>query len=644
MRLTRATVTAFGIAAFAVAAPLGGLPVSVSDAVGTTGSVSGTVVGSGGQQLGGIMVILWNPSFEIAGTAQTLFNGSYTVAGVAPGSYTVEYEDSGASSSPNVQAQFYNNTQVFSAATTISVAAGQTVSLNPQTMQAGGEIKLRVLGPDGGVIPGLSVQIEPAAGVTSYQRLTDSGYSDGSPDSNGDVDFQGLLPIGYTLNYELCPNSSCHFVGAYRDQPLGASPTSVVPAGGQITSLTDVFDLSSLVTTTTTLSVCPTNPTAGQPVTFTMSVTASDGSVPQGLALVDAGSTITFNGSLDATGAASFTTSALPVGTTHIYATYDGGGALPGSAASITVTEGPASGSGASSSCGSGVARLAGVDRLGTAVATSKAEFPSSRAGAVVLARADEYADALVGAPLAAAKDAPLLLTSGALLPSITEAELTRVLPGGGTVYLLGGPSAIPTSVASQLTTMGYQTVRLAGNTRDATAIAVADALGDPTTVLLATGTDYPDALAAGPAAAHSDGAILLTDGAAIPSTTAAYLATHATTTYAIGGPASAADPAAISIRGSDRYSTAVDVATRFFAAPAAIGVATGTGFADALAGASFLARLDAPLLLTSPSQLPSSVAGYLAATRATVTSSYLFGGTTAVSSTVQAAINTALS
>jgi hypothetical protein len=128
-----------------------------------------------------------------------------------------------------------------------------------------------------------------------------------------------------------------------------------------------------------------------------------------------------------------------------------------------------------------------------------------------------------------------------------------------------------------------------------------------------------------------------------MPPATTAYLAAHATTTYAIGGPASAADPTAISIRGSDRYSTAVDVATRFFVAPTTIGVATGSGFADAVAGASFLARLDGPLLLTSPSQLPSSAASYLATAKTTVTSSYLFGGTNAVSSTVQAAIETAL-
>jgi putative cell wall-binding protein len=666
MRLIPATLLAIGIAAFAVAAPLAATSAaSSSNVVATTGSVSGTIVGSAGQPLAGIMVVLWDPEFDMAASARSLTNGSYTVTNVQPGSYTVEYQGSDLNTAPNVQAQFYNNTQVFAASTIIHVAAGQKVSLNQQKMQPGGEIKLRVLGPDGQVIPDFGVELEATPGVPYLDTI---GYESGGPDVNGDVDFQGLLPIGYTLTYEECPNGFCHQVGTYHDEPLGTNPTPVVPIGGQVTSLTDVFDLASVVTSATTLSICPTNPTVGQPVTFTTSVTASNGSIPQGSVSLEAGLSNTQDGFLDATGTASFTTSALPVGTTNIYATYYGAGAVAGNTVSTTVTVGPASGAGAASSCGSaasgggtggggggggtavtapsptsGVDRIAGVDRVGTAVATSQAEFSSAGAGAVVLARADDYADALVGAPLAAAKNAPLLLTAGASLPSATEAELTRVLAAGGTVYMLGGSSAIPTSVATQLATMGYQTVRLAGATRYATATDVAAALGNPSTVLLATGTNYPDALAAGPAAAHAGGAILLTDGTALPSATAAYLAAHATTTYAIGGPASAADPAAISIQGSDRYSTAADVANRFFVAPTAVGVATGSGFADALAAASFLGRLGAPLLLTSPGQLPSSTTSYLTAAKTTVTSSYLFGGTTAVSTTVQTAIGAAL-
>jgi putative cell wall-binding protein len=289
------------------------------------------------------------------------------------------------------------------------------------------------------------------------------------------------------------------------------------------------------------------------------------------------------------------------------------------------------------------VGRLSGADRFATAVAASQAEFPSGGAGAVVLARADDYADALVGGPLAAKKNAPLLLTTGAALPAATKAELTRVLGSGGRVYLLGGTSAIPASVEAQLKAMGYETTRLAGSNRYATAVDVADALGDPSTVLLATGTNYPDALAAGPAAAHVGGAVLLTGGPVMPSETATYLAAQAKTTYAIGGPAATAAPAAHAIVGADRYSTAVAVATTFFVSPTTLGVATGTNFPDALAAGALLAHAGAPLVLTSGGSLPSATLQYVTSVASSATSAHVFGGTSAVSDSVRTAVSNAL-
>ena len=136
------------------------------------------------------------------------------------------------------------------------------------------------------------------------------------------------------------------------------------------------------------------------------------------------------------------------------------------------------------------------------------------------------------------------------------------MLPPGGTVYLLGGTSAIPAAVAATLSSLGYAVVRYAGADRYGTALAVADALGDPSTVLLATGTNFPDALAAGPAAAHVGGVVLLTDGTVLPPPVATYLTAHHGTVYAIGGPAITAYPAATALVGSDRYATAVAVAS----------------------------------------------------------------------------------
>ena len=260
-----------------------------------------------------------------------------------------------------------------------------------------------------------------------------------------------------------------------------------------------------------------------------------------------------------------------------------------------------------------------------------------------MLARSDTYPDALVGAPFAASKNAPLLYTSGAALPASTAAEITRVLAPGKTVYLLGGTSAIPPSIATQLTGMGYVVSRISGADRYATAVAVADAMGDPSTVFLATASNYADALAAGPAAAHATGVILLTNGTAMAPATTVYLAAHPGTTYAVGGPAATADPSASAISGTDRYATAALVAQQFFATPTTVGLASGVTFADALPAAAYLARVGGPLLLTDPNALPSTASSYLSTAESGVTRALVFGGTTAVSVAAQTEFSTAL-
>ena len=154
--------------------------------------------------------------------------------------------------------------------------------------------------------------------------------------------------------------------------------------------------------------------------------------------------------------------------TLHAY-TGDGTGSLATAVAIATVTN-------------TVVFRLAGADRFGTAIAVSACKFPTAgSAGAVVLARADDYPDAFVGSALAAARGAPLLFTSGSVLNAATQSEIQRVLAAGRTVYLFGGTSAIPASVATTLTSLGYVVTRYAGADRYGTALAVANALGNPT-------------------------------------------------------------------------------------------------------------------------------------------------------------------
>lgn len=289
--------------------------------------------------------------------------------------------------------------------------------------------------------------------------------------------------------------------------------------------------------------------------------------------------------------------------------------------------------------------RLAGADRDATAVAVSHATYPAAQsAGAVVLARDDGFADALVGGPLAAAQRAPLLLTPSDALATATSVELQRVLSPGGTVYLMGGPTALTPRLENEVNALGYRTIRIAGPDRFATAVAVANLLGSPSTVLEASGLNYPDALSSVSAAASVDGVILLTNGSKQATETATYLADHPGNRYAVGGAAAGADPSAIAIVGTDRYATNAAVARAFFPTTTSATVATGIGFADALAGGVLCAATGAPMLLVPPTSLPEPVKAYVATHGATLASVDVIGGTTVISEAVVAAITATVS
>src|SRR5207248_11692392 len=171
-----------------------------------------------------------------------------------------------------------------------------------------------------------------------------------------------------------------------------------------------------------------------------------------------------------------------------------------------------------------------------------RAQFDPGEADAVVLASRDGYADALVGVPLAVAKNAPILLSGANALGDATTAEIDRVTGGGSTgktVYLLGGVFAIGDDVAAALRAQGYNVVRYAGASRYETAVSVANALGEPTTIVEATGASFADALTGGAAAAHAQGVVLLTAGDQLPAATAGYLADHGSVArVAVGGAA----------------------------------------------------------------------------------------------------------
>lgn len=342
-----------------------------------------------------------------------------------------------------------------------------------------------------------------------------------------------------------------------------------------------------------------------------------------------------------------------PVVLTQYVATYDTDYACPspGSPPAGPATSPPTSPPGTATSTTPSVMRIAGNDRLHTAIATSRDAFPTTgSAAAVVLVRSDpgQFADALSGVPLAASERAPLLLNPVDHLDQDVGAELERVAAKGATVYLLGGTAALAPAVANDVAQRGFAAVRYGGTDRYETAAIIADnGLRNPSRLFEASGTDFADALSAGASAASRRGAVLLTAGSRQAKATADYLSAHPSASRtAVGGPAAAADPSASSVVGADRYDTSVKLAEASFGSPAAVGLASGADYPDALAGGANIANVatsTGPLLLVAPDHLPDPVRSYLASVHAGVRRAALFGGRRAVADAVIDQANRAL-
>ncbi len=167
------------------------------------------------------------------------------------------------------------------------------------------------------------------------------------------------------------------------------------------------------------------------------------------------------------------------------------------------------------------VDRRAGPERYATAAAIS-AGFFTSDVTAVWVASGETFADALPAGPGAGLAGSPLLLTARDTLPPVIEQELQRLAPDR--IVLLGGTAVVSTAVEDLLASIAPVT-RLAGPDRYATAAAVAQhAFPTAPAVLIASGQDFADALAAGPVALVDGGPVLLVTPDQIPAPTDAEL------------------------------------------------------------------------------------------------------------------------
>ena len=259
--------------------------------------------------------------------------------------------------------------------------------------------------------------------------------------------------------------------------------------------------------------------------------------------------------------------------------------------------------------------RIGGADRYAVAAATSASTFAAG-APIAYIATGGTFPDALAAGPVGGHRGGPVLLTRSDLLVTPTITELKRLKPGR--IVILGGTGSVSSAVEQQLRSYAPSVSRIGGADRYAVAAATSAstfAAGAPI-AYIATGTTFPDALAAGPVGGHRGGPVLLTKTDQLVTPTITELKRLKPERIVIlGGTGSVSSAVEQQLRsysstvsrigGADRYNVAAATSASTFAAGAPIAyIATGGTFPDALAAGPVGGHRGGPVLLTKTDQL----------------------------------------
>ena len=252
------------------------------------------------------------------------------------------------------------------------------------------------------------------------------------------------------------------------------------------------------------------------------------------------------------------------------------------------------------------VTRIAGKDRIGTSLEISKAMFNES--DNVVLASGFNFADALSAGQLAAALNAPLILSDENMDDMVKE-EIANLKPKN--MYIVGGENAlgsnIEESVKSAVNDINIE--RLKGNNRYETSVKVMEKTKefvDAEYLLIASGKNFPDALSATSFMADHKALMVLSDGNSYPKSDLKEIAIGGVNQLPLNGFTGER------IAGKDRYQTSLALAKKSFENNENAILANSKVFADSLSAVSIAKNYKAPIILTDNENLTQSAKSYL--------------------------------
>jgi putative cell wall-binding protein len=269
------------------------------------------------------------------------------------------------------------------------------------------------------------------------------------------------------------------------------------------------------------------------------------------------------------------------------------------------------------------ISRIEGDDRYSTAVSVSQNHWPDGAADAVWIVTGENYPDALSAGPAAVFGNDPVLLTESGRLPDDVTAEIVRL--GASKVVVVGGPKSVSDGVFAELQRIIPDTTRISGADRYEVSRNVASTVFgefvNSITPIVATGTNYPDALTAGSLGGASRDPVILVDGSrdSVDRPTIELLTSlEPNSLRIVGGTSSVSDAirsqlegVAVTTRvsGENRYDTAVELVGAYqLGIPRYAYLVTGSNFPDALSAAASTGSFVQPLYLSETDCVPERV------------------------------------
>lgn len=256
------------------------------------------------------------------------------------------------------------------------------------------------------------------------------------------------------------------------------------------------------------------------------------------------------------------------------------------------------------------VTRTSGSDRYATAASVAKSNWASG-ARDVVLVSGEGYADAVSASALAKELNAPILLTTSAVLNPDTRSALEVLNPEN--IYVIGGNASISQSVRNSLR-YNYNLVELKGNDRYETNIAVANKLIElgvsADNVMLVGGEGFSDALSVAPVAAAKGQILLLGSNDANSMRPVVNFVRNNGSRVTVVGTSNVINQNMFNKLGAvervnggvDRFETNINVLSRFDSDLKSdklyVANASGNGYADALVASALAGKNSSPLVL----------------------------------------------